>query len=298
MNWKEKLVALYLHVCRCYDTKLCLHCQRMSNNFKPAFTDQEVLTLFLFGIMQGRFKIKDIYNYGKNHLDSWFPDLPSYQAFNSRLNRMAEVFPVLIEYLSSYAESEGINFNVSLIDSMPIVLANAKRSQQAKVAKGLCNKGRCASKNMYYYGVKLHVMGFRRSGTIPLPEYIGLTPASDNDLTIFRTIAPLVNNREIYADKAYADRLLNQLLEEKQNTTICTPVKKKKGQEELTMFAKLLSTGVSRVRQPIESLFNWLEEKVAIQTASKVRSENGLKVHVFGRLAAAIFMLVFPVFNS
>ncbi|CDI04752.1 hypothetical protein BN873_p60012 [Candidatus Competibacter denitrificans Run_A_D11] len=38
---------------------------------------------------------------------------------------------------------------------------------------------------------------------------------------------------------------------------------------------------------------------VEIQKASKVRSSSGLLVHVFGRLAAAMFMLVFPeIFRS
>jgi len=39
-------------------------------------------------------------------------------------------------------------------------------------------------------------------------------------------------------------------------------------------------------------LFNWLEEKTGIQRASKVRSYNGLLVHVFGRLAAAMWLLL------
>ncbi|MCI5219795.1 MAG: hypothetical protein D3914_11570, partial [Candidatus Electrothrix sp. LOE2] len=47
----------------------------------------------------------------------------------------------------------------------------------------------------------------------------------------------------------------------------------------------------------IESLFNWIEEKTGIQTASKVRSTQGLLVHVFGKLAAAMLMLT-PAFNS
>lgn len=41
-------------------------------------------------------------------------------------------------------------------------------------------------------------------------------------------------------------------------------------------------------RQPIESFFNWVESKTGIQIASKVRSLNGLLVHVFGKLAAAL----------
>jgi len=55
----------------------------------------------------------------------------------------------------------------------------------------------------------------------------------------------------------------------------------------------LFSTAVSKVRQPIEALFNWLIEKTDIQRASKVGSTKGLLVHVFGRLAAAFIPLIF-----
>jgi hypothetical protein len=55
-----------------------------------------------------------------------------------------------------------------------------------------------------------------------------------------------------------------------------------------------LSRAVRQVRQPIESLFNWINEKTGIQKASKVRSSSGLLVPVFGRWAAAMFILVFP----
>lgn len=46
-----------------------------------------------------------------------------------------------------------------------------------------------------------------------------------------------------------------------------------------------------QVRQPIESFFNWVNEKTGIQIASKVRSYQGLMVHVFGKLAAALFIM-------
>ena len=70
------------------------------------------------------------------------------------------------------------------------------------------------------------------------------------------------------------------------------PVKKAKGQEKLFFFEKLLSASVSRVRQPIESFLNWIEEHTSLQVASKVRSLNGLLVHVLGRLAAAMFLFI------
>jgi hypothetical protein len=36
------------------------------------------------------------------------------------------------------------------------------------------------------------------------------------------------------------------------------------------------------LRRPIETLFGWIQEKTGIQTSSKVRSERGLMVDVFG----------------
>jgi len=50
---------------------------------------------------------------------------------------------------------------------------------------------------------------------------------------------------------------------------------------------------VRRIRQPIESLFNWIEEKTGIQRASKVRSTDALLIHCWGKLAVAFFLLVF-----
>jgi uncharacterized protein (UPF0128 family) len=43
--------------------------------------------------------------------------------------------------------------------------------------------------------------------------------------------------------------------------------------------------------QPIESLLSWIEEKTNIQIAGKVRSYEGLLVHIFGKIAAALLML-------
>jgi hypothetical protein len=49
---------------------------------------------------------------------------------------------------------------------------------------------------------------------------------------------------------------------------------------------------VAKVRQPIESFFAWVQEKTQVQLASKVRSEAGLLVHVFGKIAAALYPLL------
>jgi len=82
---ETKLIELFLLICDFYDNQLVLKHQRLSN-FKPRFTDQELLTIFIFGHLQGFTTQRHIYDYFARHWRHWFPALPSYQAFNRRLH--------------------------------------------------------------------------------------------------------------------------------------------------------------------------------------------------------------------
>jgi saccharopine dehydrogenase-like NADP-dependent oxidoreductase len=295
MQWQSQLITIYLMVCRFWEQGLWTSCQRMSNHNEFELTDQEVITIYLFGITRHRTEVKSIFNFTRDHLEGWFPQLRNYEAFTHRLNQISDCFILLSEMiLASQSRSVLSPVKAMLTDSMPIILAKAKRSQEAKVAKDeIADKGYCASKGTYYYGVKLHVVGNDRDGALPIPEYIGITSASVHDLTAFRQVSRVMTNSQIFGDKAYGDDDLKQSLLE-HNVEILTPVKLMKGQQQLDLFDKLFSSSVSAIRQPIESLFNWLQEKTAIQAASKVRSYRGLIVHLFGKLAAGLFLL----FNS
>jgi hypothetical protein len=267
----------------------------MSNNSNPKFSDTEAITVYLWGIMNGHRKIKTAHEYARNHLSEWFPDLPVYATYIQRLNRLGSVFSHLLSRIQNdFPPLSGSEF-IRLIDSMPIMTAKAQRSGSAKVAREIAAKGYNSTKKTYYYGLKLHVLAFRRTGQLPLPDYIGVTAASEADINVLKEIADDLYDTPVYADKAYISGVLESLLAE-QNSPLNTPIKKKKGLQ-LGMMEEIISTAVSRVRQPIESLFNWIEEKTGIQTASKVRSTQGLLVHVYGKLVAAMLMLT-PAFNS
>lgn len=111
------------------------------------------------------------------------------------------------------------------------------------------------------------------------------------DLKAYEYILPVLQDQKIniFADKAYQVQDKAEL--RTGSLTLYTPVKKKKRQVFVDAADQLFSTAVSRIRQPIESLFNCLEEKTSIQIASKVISYNGLMIHVFGKLASAFFLL-------
>ncbi len=142
---------------------------------------------------------------------------------------------------------------------------------------------------------RLHFVGFDRVGTIPLPERMLFSPASTHDLSALRTHVDSIEDRSVMCDKAYANGPLQEQLWQQQGVSLLTPIKLKRGQKHLDAADKQFSTAVSRIRQPVESFFNWLIEKTDIQKACKVRSENGLILHCLGRLATALYiMLVNP----
>ncbi len=296
-NYKKiKLIEIYFYVTDLYNNELKYLCQRFSNNNEPEFTDQEIITIYLFAMHQEqRFKILHIYNFANDYLRLWFPKLPSYVAFNTRLNRLCEVFKHMSLSLLSNHQPSDCDHNTSLLDSLPIMTCSGKRS--AKVARELTDKTFCSTKNQWYFGLKLHALAFRVPGKIPFPESLILTPASENDLNVFKQYWAVIEQRTFFGDKIYHDSDFFETLFKKNKTIMLTPVKGIKNQAEaLKQRDKaandLFSTAVSKIRQPIESFFNWLIEKTDIQRASKVRSTNGLLVHVFGRLAVAFLGLI------
>jgi len=293
MDLQYTLIRIYLFVCQHYQGRLAATAQRQSNNDQPDFTDEEVLTIYLFGLFKNRETVSDIHQYAEDHFSDWFPDLPSYQSYNRRLNRLSAVFaPLVQEVLSEVSCQKTRKQVVRIADSMPIMLAKGQRASRATVASDqLASVGYCSSKNTFFHGVKLHVVAQRRSGTLPLLEKAGLTPGSENDLRALRRVLPKIEGGVLCGDKAYCDGPLKEQLAEDQDLVLLTPVKKKKGQKTLSAADTLYSETVSRMRQPIESLFNWINEKTGIQQASKVRSYQGLLVHAFGRLAAAMLLL-------
>ena len=122
----DNLIHFYLWVCQTYDNRPELKEQRFSNNHKPEFTDQELVTVYLWGHFQGHTQLSKIYRYVDQQWRGWFPKLPSYQAFNRRLNDFCEVWEILLQELWPTLESDLETDRV--LDSLPVMLAVRGRS--------------------------------------------------------------------------------------------------------------------------------------------------------------------------
>ena len=131
MDAQCTLVRIYLFVFR--RGRLAATAGRQSNNSEPDFTDKEVLTVYLFGLAKKRETVSEIYEYAEDHFSDWFPDLPTQESYNRRLNRLNAVFSPLVEKALEEIDGEGARKNVlRIVDSMPIMLAKGNRASPSE----------------------------------------------------------------------------------------------------------------------------------------------------------------------
>ena len=92
MKPEIQLIQLYLWVCTTYDNHPTLKYQRWSNNPTEArFSDQELLTVYLFAMLQGHFKQPALHRYVQGQGVRGFPftELSGMQSPEPRLKRLA-----------------------------------------------------------------------------------------------------------------------------------------------------------------------------------------------------------------
>ncbi len=290
MDWELQLIGLYETISQLYKYKLCYYCERRSNYSDLTLSDEEVLTLYIFGILKKRTTVKEIYEYSVDHLAHYFPNLSRYGAFTQRLNNLSDVFIVLAEDFTDLCPAINSITKSYLIDSMPIMIAQGKRACVGRAANELADLGYCASKKTYFHGVKLHVIGQRNIGHLPRPFIMGITPGSYHDLSAVKCdVLQTLDKSDVFADKAYFEEWLQGVLAKENEINMQIPYKEKKD-ELMGSGKRMYSKAVNSIRQPIEAFFSWIQEKTRIQVASKVRSYNGLMVHTFGKLAAAMWL--------
>lgn len=291
---EEKLIRLYSIICQCNDSRFIEGKQRLSNNNCPQFSDEELITVYLWGKAQQLVTRKAIYNYTRNHLLEWFPKLPSYQAFCRRLNRLAGAFQALADIWTEKALAKEPDTHAYAVDSCPIMAARRSYSTGARVGRDFCDKSYNSSRKEWYYGIKLHAFVMLRPGSLPLLCAAQISPASVADLTAARQMdldCQPVSGGTLFADKAYCDADWTESLYNTRKINIITPRKKKK--YDTFLSGDCFNSFVSSRRQPIESFFHWANVKSHLQDASRARSLSGLFFHTFAALAFLALLAAF-----
>ncbi len=256
----------------------------------PYLTDAELFTTAIFPILMGLSDKKDGYDYVRAHYRDWFPALPTYSVWNRRLNRaheaVAYIYRVLVTHFSAITGHE------LFVDTFPVVVCQAQHASRSRAAQPFVSKGYCAAKKKYYIGAKVQLLGRRRSGQMPMPVSYIVATAKDHDLSIAEDSLTELMSAVLYADKAYIAHAFQVDLFE-QYTELVVPVKQKRNGPPLALFDRAYNTLHSATRQPIESLVAWINRKTHIQNASKVRSVDGLFMHIALKMVAVVLMLIF-----
>jgi hypothetical protein len=95
---------------------------------------------------------------------------------------------------------------ISLIDSMPVMICSGKWS--GKVAREITTGDSVLLIGIYYYGLKLHALGFRGVEGLPFPKCMLATEASVNDLSSLKDIVDFIHNRILFGNKIYGGQRL------------------------------------------------------------------------------------------
>lgn len=72
-----------------------------------SFSDEEVICIYLWGVMDKRRELKTIYDDTRRHPHTWHPQLPSYAGYMQRLNRVVRVFVTLFGARQETFEKKG-----------------------------------------------------------------------------------------------------------------------------------------------------------------------------------------------
>jgi hypothetical protein len=286
------LIWLYVEIDQLFaQTELPLYTERLSNNAHPNFTDAELFTCAIFAELMKCIDRKTGYSYLKHHYHEWFK-LPGYEVYNRKLNKYHEALTYIFSALQAkYGQADQ---PFAIIDTEPIEVCQPQHSRRAKAAKPFVSKGYCPAKKKYYVGAKLQIIAQGRSHMLPFPAEYYVATASLHDLDIAKETLPDSDLEfiDVYADLAYPDADFECALYENKGIVLKMGNKKQKGQEQLTLFQQAENAIHSSIRQPVDTLFGWIDSQTRIQQASKVRSVTGLFLHIHLKMLAALILLI------
>jgi hypothetical protein len=210
----DKIIATF---CLCDDLLKAMHHQE---NRQCQMNDAEILTTAFTAALFFRGNHESARAMLKQH--GYIPDMLSKSRFNRRLHRIKEICLAVFDLLAQTWKTLNAEA-ICLIDSLPIAVCDNIRIRRSKIYSGEDFRGYQASKKRYFYGLKIHLMVTQEGQ----PVECFLTPGSFGDVDALKYYAyALPDGSIIYADKAYNDYEIEDLLQELDHIQLL-PIRKK-----------------------------------------------------------------------
>jgi hypothetical protein len=213
---------------------------------KPVFKDSEVISLVLaHDFIPYPAETQYVEFIRANYL-ALFPKLVD----QSQFNRRARALRLLVEQLRRFwITQKGWHLqNCYLMDTKPVPVVGYKRYKSHSDFAGNANYGRCASRNLNYFGYKLVAL----STLDGIPVAYELVPANLDERLAAEAVIDYLSGCDIFADKGFLGHEWQTSIFDQTNNLIWTP--KRKNQH--VQNSKVLDCWLSSVRERIEGVFH------------------------------------------
>lgn len=261
----DKIIATF---CLCDDLLKALHHRE---DPQCQMTDAEVMTtaltaaLFFRGNQESARLMLKQYGY--------IPQMLSKSRLSRRLHAIREHFIIFFDFLSSIWKRLNTE-SVYVIDSFPIAVCDNIRIRRSKIYTGEAFRGYKASKKRYFYGLKIHLM-VTQDGQ---PVECFLTPGGLGDVDALKAYAyDLPCGAIIYADKAYNNYEIEDLLDERDHIKLL-PMRKKNSKRTLSQSVTFVQ---NYYRKRIETAGSLIEQVLPKSIHTVTSQGFELKVALF-----------------
>lgn len=172
------------------------------------------------------------------------PSVVSKSRFNRRLRSIPDkVWSLIFQYLSEMHRDANPTGEFA-VDSFPVSVCQNIRIFRSKIYSGEEFRGYIASKKVYFYGLKVHMIVTLSGG----PTEFVIAPGSESDVKIFKQMhLNLPEGSVLYADKAYNDYTHEDLAREGAEIRIVVQRKENSKRKMSAALEYLMSSGRKRV---------------------------------------------------
>src|SRR5215475_1991999 len=261
----ETIIATY---CLCDDLLKAMH-QRAAPQCK--MSDAEVMTTALTAALFFRGTLESARVMLKQH--GYIPQMLSKSHFSRRLHRLKETFILLFNLLGDVWKK--LNYEaIYVIDSLPIAVCDNIRIKRNKLYPEERFRGYLPSKKRYFYGLKVHLL-ITKDGQ-PVEFFLTHGGFGDVDALKYYSFA-LPAGAIIYADRAYNDYEIEDLLKEVEHIQL-VPMRKKNSQRALPPYVSFVQ---HYYRKMIETAGSLIEQMLPKSIHAVTPQGFELKVALF-----------------
>src|SRR2546427_11480300 len=261
----DKIIATF---CLCDDLLKAMH---HPEDRQCQMNDAEVMTTAFIASLFFRGNHESARAMLQQH--GYIPHMLSKSRFSRRLHRMKELFIALFDLLAHKWKTLNKD-SIYVIDSIPIAVSDNIRIRRSKIYSNEDFRGYQASKKRYFYGLKMHLMVTQDGQSVEC----FLTPGGFGDVDALKYYAyELPDGSIIYADKAYNDYAIEDLLKEVDHIQLI-PMRKKNSKRALPPYISFVQ---SYHRNRVETAGSLIEQLLPQSIRAVTAQGFELKVALF-----------------